>query len=133
MNRHYPQVARRAGHRCEYCRAPEVVFNFTFEIEHVTPTSRGGPDDGSNLALACRACNSRKGDVVTAVDDETSEHVPLFDPRRDRWGEHFQYDEDFGSVIGMTLVGRATIARLDMNHPLQLTARLLWVQLRIYP
>jgi phenylacetate-coenzyme A ligase PaaK-like adenylate-forming protein len=31
MNPHYPQVALRAGHRCEYCHAPEAVFNLPLE------------------------------------------------------------------------------------------------------
>ena len=34
MNPHYPLVAQRAAHHCEYCRAPEAVFNFAFEVEH---------------------------------------------------------------------------------------------------
>lgn len=133
MNRHYTHIARRAGHRCEYCRAPEVVFNFTFEVEHVNPTSRGGADEASNLALACRACNARKGDADAARDDETGDTIPLFDPRSDRWAEHFEYDPDSGALRGLTAVGRATVAQLDMNHPLQLTARVLWVQLRLFP
>lgn len=33
MNLHYTLVGRRAGHRCEYCHAPEAVFNFPFEVE----------------------------------------------------------------------------------------------------
>jgi hypothetical protein len=32
MNPHYEVVALRAGHRCEYCHAPEAVFNFPFEV-----------------------------------------------------------------------------------------------------
>lgn len=133
MNPLYPAVARRANHRCEYCHAPEVVFNFTFEVEHVTPTSRGGADDVSNLALACRACNARKSDAVSATDPVTGEAVPLFDPRADRWSEHFQFDPDTGAVSGLTPLGRATVEQLDMNHPLQLLARQLWVQLRLFP
>ena len=35
MNPRYSAVAERAGHRCEYCGAPEVVFNFPFEVEHI--------------------------------------------------------------------------------------------------
>src|SRR5262249_23072251 len=62
MTPNYPAVARRAGHRCEYCHAPEAVFNFPFEVEHVRPACHGGADDESNLCLACRACNVRKGD-----------------------------------------------------------------------
>ena len=48
----YPQVALRARLRCEYCRAPESVFNLEFEVEHIVPTARGGSDELSNLALA---------------------------------------------------------------------------------
>ena len=39
MNPRYAPVAERAGHRCEYCRAPEAIFNFPFEVEHIVPTS----------------------------------------------------------------------------------------------
>ena len=69
MNAHYPEVARRAGHRCEYCRAPEAVFNFPFEVEHVIPTSHGGADEDGNLCLACRACNLRKSNRLAARDE----------------------------------------------------------------
>ncbi len=48
MNAHYAAVAERAAHRCEYCRAPEVIFNFPFEVEHVVPPGRGGMDQESN-------------------------------------------------------------------------------------
>jgi hypothetical protein len=110
------------------------VFNFTFEVEHVVPTSRGGADDVSNLGLACRACNVRKANAVSATDPETgAEDVPLFNPRADRWGDHFEFDPESGAVIGLTATGRATVAQLDLNHPLQLGARLLWVRLRLYP
>ena len=61
MNPHYVEIARRANHRCEYCQAPEVVFNFPFEVEHIIPLSRQGANDQTNLALACRSCNLRKG------------------------------------------------------------------------
>jgi hypothetical protein len=133
VNASYTAVARRANHRCEYCRAPEVVFNFTFEVEHITPTSCGGGDEDTNLALACRACNSRKSAAMSAVDPVTGEVVPLYNPRTDRWGEHFQYDPDTGSLNGLTPAGRATVEVLDLNHPLQLLARHLWVQLRLFP
>lgn len=41
MNPYYTLVADRAAHRCEYCRAPEIVFNFPFEVEHILPLYRG--------------------------------------------------------------------------------------------
>src|SRR5260370_15225810 len=90
MNPSYPLVAAPAGHRCEYCRAPEVIFNFPFEVEHIIPSSRDGADDETNLALTCRACNLHKGSHLTALDDQTESFVRFFDPRHDQWDERFQ-------------------------------------------
>ncbi|MBK1649424.1 RNA-guided endonuclease IscB [Rhabdochromatium marinum] len=42
---------------CAYCGATQVPL----EIEHIHPRSRGGSDRISNLTLACRPCNQRKG------------------------------------------------------------------------
>ncbi|MBK1650561.1 RNA-guided endonuclease IscB, partial [Rhabdochromatium marinum] len=42
---------------CAYCGATDVPL----EIEHIQPKSRGGSDRVSNLTLACRPCNQRKG------------------------------------------------------------------------
>jgi 5-methylcytosine-specific restriction endonuclease McrA len=81
MNRHYAGVAERAGHRCEYCHAPEAIFNLPFEVEHIVPTSRDGPDDESNQALACRACNLYKSDQQSGIDQTTREVVRLFHQR----------------------------------------------------
>lgn len=133
MNPHYPPIARRAAHRCEYCRAPEAVFNFPFEVEHVIPTSRAGTDDQENLCLACRACNLRKSDRLGARDDATGEEVSLYHPRRQRWSDHFRVDLESGEIQGATPIGRATVVALDLNHPLQLAARLLWIRLRLFP
>jgi 5-methylcytosine-specific restriction endonuclease McrA len=43
--------------RCAYCEKP---FNGNYEIDHVVPISRGGPDCLRNLVLACRFCNNSK-------------------------------------------------------------------------
>jgi hypothetical protein len=59
MNKNYGEVAERAGHRCEYCRAPEVIFNLPFEVEHIVPTPEERIDGQANLALACRSCNEQ--------------------------------------------------------------------------
>jgi hypothetical protein len=133
VNPRYEQVARRADHRCEYCRAPERAFNSAFEVEHVYPSARGGSDDPTNLALACRACNARKGDTVRATDPVTGEEVELYNPRTDRWHTHFQYDPDRHELVGLTPTGRATVVRLELNGPHQLTARALWVKVGFFP
>jgi len=36
--------------------------NILLEVEHLVPTSRGGTDRVSNLTIACRKCNLKKGD-----------------------------------------------------------------------
>lgn len=133
MNPYYVLVARRADHRCEYCRAPESPTNSYFEVEHILPVARGGRNDLHNLALACRACNLRKRDQTENFDHVCGAVVPLFNPRVDRWGGHFRFDQDDGTIIGLTPTGRAIITLLDMNHPQQVVARSIWVQLRLYP
>jgi 5-methylcytosine-specific restriction endonuclease McrA len=48
----YAFVAERAGHRCEYCLAPEALFNSPFDVDHVVPIAHGGGRSADNLALA---------------------------------------------------------------------------------
>lgn len=129
MNPHYPLVSGRARHTCEYCRAPEVVFNMRFEVEHITPQARGGDESEENLALSCRSCNLYKSDHVSAVDKGTGDAVGLFNPRRDVWGEHFSLAAETGEIEGLTPCGRATVARLRMNSAAQVEARRSWLRL----
>jgi hypothetical protein len=131
VNRNYSSVAARARHRCEYCQAPEAVFNFPFEVEHIVPRQSGLAQE-ANLALACRSCNLFKADSTHGVDPQTNRAVRLYHPRVDRWDEHF-YPNASGELQGRTEIGRATIAQLRMNAPAQVAARLLWVRLGIYP
>lgn len=133
MNRHYSAVADRAGHRCEYCLAPEEAFNFPFEVEHITPTARSGSPSDDNLALACRGCNLFKSDEVEGTDPETGIATRLFHPRRDRWNAHFRIEIDSWEIIGQTDVGRATVIRLQLNRPRQLSARRTWAAVGLFP
>ena len=132
MNPNYPAVATRAAHRCEYCHAPEAAFNFPFEVEHIHPVSAGGSGDDANLALGCRSCNLYKATYTTGLDPGTGERVALFNPRRDRWADHFVVGAD-GVIEAPTATGRATIEQLRINSPRQVAARRLWVILRIFP
>jgi hypothetical protein len=133
MNSLYAAVAQRAGHRCEYCHAPEVIFNLPFEVEHIIPKSQNGSDDHANLALACRACNLHKSDHQSGSDEKTNEIVRLFNPRGDRWDEHFRVGPEDGAIYGLTSIGRVTVTCLRMNHDLQRVARRAWMQLNLYP
>ena len=132
MNPRYSAVAKRAGHRCEYCSAPEVVFNFPFEVEHIIPPSAGGDDDLANLALSCRSCNVFKAAVVFLTDEETAVEVRLFHPRQDQWPEHFHLGED-GQIEPLSATGRITVRQLRFNMPSQIAARRQWAKLGLYP
>lgn len=133
MNPRYPQVARRAGHRCEYCHAPEAIFNFPFEVEHVIPRSHNGADDETNLALACRACNLHKSDHQAGLDPILGVAVSLFHPRQHRWEDHFEVNRETGAIDGLTPAGRATVTVLRMNNPIQTDARRQWMRLGLFP
>jgi hypothetical protein len=129
MNPHYPLVSSRARHACEYCRAPEIVFNFPFEVEHIMPRARGGETSENNLALSCRSCNLYKSNHLSGVDEETGQDSALFNPRRDMWREHFAIDAETEEVNGLTARGRVKVARLRMNNGAQVEARKMWLRL----
>jgi hypothetical protein len=133
MNPYYTAIAQRANHRCEYCKAPEVVFNFPFEVEHIVPLSRQGSNDEANLALACRSCNLRKGNRINGVPLGCNVEVRFFHPREDQWSEHFQINIESGEVLGRTPVGEVTVEYLEVNSSAQVAARQLWIRLGLFP
>jgi hypothetical protein len=133
MNVRYAFVAERAGHRCEYSRAPEVVFNFPFEIEHIMPHGLNVLDQESNWALACRSCNLHKNDFTQGIDEVTQLVTALFNPRLDEWHINFANDQETFVLKGLTPMGRVTIRVLRINGPSQLAARRQWKLLGIYP
>lgn len=133
MNPRYERVASRATHRCEYCHAPEIVFNFPFEVEHIVPLARGGADSESNWGLACRSCNLFKGTRVRFRDPELESEVRLFHPRHDRWNEHFDADAESSTIKGKTSIGRATVNCLGMNGSAQIAARQQWIRFGLFP
>ena len=50
------KVAARDRWRCRICKA---MVDHTFEIDHITPLSRGGSNSESNLRLLCCLCHGR--------------------------------------------------------------------------
>ena len=108
-------VRERALQRCEYCHADETWQFVRFTIDHILPTSLGGTDAVDNLALACRNCNERRGNRVSARDPETGAIVATFHPRQEDWQDHFVWDHTRIRLVGRSPIGRATIVLLDMN------------------
>ena len=106
-------LQERAGHRCEYCKVHAAIQRATFHLDHVRPSSRSGGDDPDNRAFACPTCNLSKSDRVALSDPETGELVPLFNPRQDRWSDHFRFEGYV--VVRLTPTGRALVAAFDLN------------------
>jgi 5-methylcytosine-specific restriction endonuclease McrA len=61
-------IRERDGMRCRYCSCMTHLpqgrsdpDRFTCTIDHWLPKALGGTDDESNLVIACRGCNTAKG------------------------------------------------------------------------
>lgn len=121
------QIAEEAQHRCGYCQTPQLFTAMPMHIEHLMPIAAGGNSDRENLWLACPICNGHKGVQTDAVDPESSQTVPLFNPRRHSWVEHFVWDEKGTHIIGTSAIGRATIIALKLNNEQFTQARRRWV------
>lgn len=88
------QIMERAKGRCEYCQCWSQYAAKSFEVEHIIPTVKGGTDDLDNLAFSCGGCNSHKYDKISAFDPIDEVEISLFNPRRQKWEEHFKWSED---------------------------------------
>jgi len=114
-------VARRADERCEYCGLSQVGQVAAFHVDHVWPRSAGGATTLENLALACVSCSLRKAARTGAPDPETGVTEPLFNPRQQRWPDHFRWEGV--RLVALTSTGRATAAALALNRALMLAIR----------
>jgi 5-methylcytosine-specific restriction endonuclease McrA len=132
-------VRERANYLCEYCHSPEHLSANRLTVDHIIPKSLGGSDEIDDLALACRRCNERRYNFVAGVDPETQAIVPLFNPRQQKWKEHFTWVENGLIIRGITSIGRATCIRLDLNDlryseedSIRSTRR-FWLQTGLHP
>ncbi|HEY5871141.1 MAG TPA: HNH endonuclease signature motif containing protein [Candidatus Tectomicrobia bacterium] len=114
-------VAVRADFLCEYCLVHEDDAIFGCEVDHIISEKHSGPTDAGNLAYACAFCNRAKGSDIGSVVLGTGRFVRFFNPRTDRWAEHF-------TLVGVTIVplsdiGEVTTRILDFNHSDRLLER----------
>jgi hypothetical protein len=125
------EVIETAGNSCEYCGLSQEGQEATFHIDHIIPRSADGETVLKNLALACVSCSLRKAARQMAIDPHSGNDVALFNPRRDAWHDHFQWEDVL--LVGLTPTGRATVAALDMNRSLILAIRQEEALLGHYP
>jgi HNH endonuclease len=124
------EVVRRAGNRCESCQLPAQLQIGGFEVDQIVPRSQGGQADVANLAWACPHCNARKWAYIDGEDPISGQAVALFNPRMQAWADYFQWSAQRPFEIeGITAHGRATVVRLQMNHPDLVSIRRLLAEL----
>jgi hypothetical protein len=115
----------RARRRCEYCLVFEGDTYVGFQIDHIISEKHGGATTEDNLALACLFCNLNKGSDIGSLD--SGQFTPLFNPRVDRWDEHFRFTGP--RIDGITAVGRVTAALLRFNDKHRLEERMATMSL----
>jgi HNH endonuclease len=112
---------QRANDRCEYCKIAQAGQVATFHIDHIVPVVANGETIAENLALACVSCSLRKGARQEIEDAQSGIKVLFFNPSQQSWEENFRWDGV--KIIGLTPVGRAMIAALDLNREMMLSIR----------
>jgi hypothetical protein len=124
-------VVVRAEALCEYCLIAEDDTFFGCEVDHIISEKHGGATDVDNLALACVFCNQARGSDVGSFHRETNAFVRFFNPRSDRWADHFEL---IGSRIQATsLIGEVTLRILGFNSGERILERKTLQELGRYP
>ena len=125
------RVAERASRRCEYCLIHEEDTGFPHQVDHVLSRKHGGSSSFDNLAYACMICNRYKGSDVASIEPRTGEAIRIFDPRRDRWTDHFRIHG--AAIEPNSNIGSATVLLLRTNAPERILERRLLQTLGRYP
>jgi len=106
-------VGSRANGSCEYCLIHERDTYLGCQVDHIISEKHGGATEPENLAYACVFCNRSKGSDIGSIASSTGELTRLFNPRTDRWSDHFVMQD--GIIQPQTPVGEATVRLLGLN------------------
>jgi hypothetical protein len=126
-------VANRADRLCEYCLIHEEDTFFNCEVDHIISKKHGGASVAANLAFSCLFCNRSKGSDISSVMSGTSAIIRFFNPRIDRWSDHFRLAADGITIAAVTGIGEATARILGFNQPDRLLEREALRTLGRYP
>ena len=123
-------VHERANNCCEYCYTCRKIIGQTMHVDHILPD---GGDSLENLCLACPTCNMAKSNVVGDFDPDAESFVYFFNPRTQKWSEHFRWVDGGRQIEGITPIGRLTVERFSMNLDRLIIARTLWIKAEYHP
>jgi len=99
-------------------------------VDHVVSEKHGGATESGNLAYACTCCNRAKGADLGSVT-ATGAFTRFFNPRTDRWADHF-------TLRGVTIepktpIGEVTATILGFNQPERIAEREFLRRIGRYP
>ena len=115
---------------CEYCLIAEVDTFYGCEVDHVISLKHGGSSEPENLAYACAPCNRAKGTEIASIS-ASGELTRFFNPRTDRWAEHFRLEG--ASIQRLTTIGEVTARILGCNDSARLHERDEMIRFGKYP
>jgi hypothetical protein len=124
-------VVARAETLCEYCLIAEDDTFYGCAVDHIISEKHGGPTQEDNLAYACALCNQAKGSDIGSVHWESGQFVRFFNPRTDRWADHFVLAEN--QILGITTFGAITARILGFNTGERLLERQTLQVMKRYP
>ena len=124
-------VALRANRLCEYCLVHEGDTFFGCEVDHIISKKHGGTSEEGNLAYVCGFCNRFKGSDIGSVLWETGEFNLFFNPRLDRWADHFRLEGI--TIVPLTATGEVTARILGFNDDDRLQERKLLQRFGRFP
>ena len=124
-------VRTRARGLCEYCLLHEDNTYLGNAVDHVVSEKHGGQTVEDNLAFSCQPCNRRKGSDVASVVPGSDGVVRFFNPRRDKWSDHFAL-VGF-EIVGITPIGEVTARILDFNSPVRVEERQVLMERGRFP
>lgn len=125
------KVVARSEEICEYYLIAEEDTFFGCEADHIISEKHGGRTDAENLAYSCVCCNQAKGSDIGSIHWPTEQFVRFYNPRTDRWADHFEL---VGSRIeGLTPIGVVTTRILGFNSVERILERQTLQSLGRYP
>jgi hypothetical protein len=124
-------VAKRANYLCEYCLISEKDTILGCAIDHIISLKHGGLSNSDNLAYCCVYCNRFKGSDIGSIILEKKEFVRFYNPRWDRWREHFKLNNAI--IEPISNIGQVTARILGFNDQARLLERQLLISKKKYP
>ncbi len=123
-------VTQRANCLCEYCLISEEDTGGC-QIDHIISLKHGGETTTENLAYACLYCNLNKGTDLGSIIWRTGDLVRFFNPRRDRWSDHFRLEG--ATIQTLTDIGEVTERIFQFNNSDRILERQILININRYP